>query len=292
MISETTTPRAHRPPDWALPEGACDCHAHVFGPYDAFPVSHAMHYVPPLAPAAMHRGMLERIGLSRGVLVQPGAYGDDAAAILGAASHSDGRVRGVAAADARVSDASLDAWHDRGVRGLRFNDMTVPGGAGRFPGAVGTDALAELAPRLSARGWHAEIWASIDQHAALLPLYRAVGLPVALDHMAGLVAARGLDDPAFRTILSALREGWLWVKLVLCRCSQAFPDYADLRPFHDALIEANPDRMVWGSDWPHLRLADRAPDIGHLLDLFRDWVPDEALRQRILVDNPRILYGF
>ncbi|CAN7531430.1 amidohydrolase family protein [Bosea sp. LjRoot90] len=291
-MTETTTPRSHRPPNWTLPDGACDCHAHVFGPYDAFPVSHAMHYVPPLAPAGAHRAMLDRVGLARGVLVQPGAYGSDPAAILDATSRSGGRIKGVAAADGGVSDAQLDVWHGHGVRGLRFNDMTVPGGTGRFPGAVGTDGLTELAPRLSARGWHAEIWASIDQHVALLPLYRATGLPVALDHMAGLVVARGISDPAFQAILAVLREGWLWVKLVLCRCSQAFPDYADLRPFHDALIDANPDRMVWGSDWPHLRLADRAPDIGHLLDLFRDWVPDAALRQRILVDNPRILYGF
>jgi 2-pyrone-4,6-dicarboxylate lactonase len=291
-MSGTETPRVHRPPGWALPDGACDCHAHVFGPYDAFPVSHAMHYVPPLAPAGAHRDMLDRIGLTRGVLVQPGAYGGDPAAILDATSRSGGRIRGVAATDASVSDAQLDAWHDLGVRGLRFNDMTVPGGVGRFPGAVGTDALAGLAPRLRARGWHAEIWASIDQHAALLPRYRAAGLPVALDHMAGLVATRGVGDPAFQAILAALREGWLWVKLVLCRCSPAFPHYADLRPFHDALIGAKPERLVWGSDWPHLRLADRAPDIGHLLDLFRDWVPDEALRQRILVDNPRVLYGF
>ncbi|MGX1788383.1 amidohydrolase family protein [Bosea sp. NPDC055332] len=291
-MSETTTPRSHRAPGWALPDGASDCHAHVFGPYDAFPVSHAMHYVPPLAPAAAHRDMLHEIGLARGVLVQPGAYGSDPAAILDATGRSGGRIRGVAAADASVTDAQLDDWHELGVRGLRFNDMTVPGGTGRFPGAVGSDALMELAPRLGARGWHAEVWASVDQHVALLPLYRAAGLPVALDHMAGLVVARGVDDPAFRAILAAVREGWLWVKLVLCRCSQAFPDYADLRPFHDALIDANPERMVWGSDWPHLRLADKAPDIGHLLDLFRDWVPDEALRQRILVDNPRALYGF
>jgi 2-pyrone-4,6-dicarboxylate lactonase len=291
-MTETTTPRSHRRPSWALPDGACDCHAHVFGPYDAFPVSHAMHYVPPLAPAGLHREVLDSVVLTRGILVQPGAYGSDPAAILDATGRSGGRIRGVAAADASVTEAQLDNWHERGVRGLRFNDMTVPGGTGRFPGAIGTDALTELAPRLSARGWHAEIWASIDQHVALLPMYRAAGLPVALDHMAGLVVERGLDDPSFRAILAALREGWLWIKLVLCRCSQAFPDYAELRPFHDALIEANPDRVVWGSDWPHLRLADRAPDIGHLLDLFRDWVPDEALRQRILVDNPRILYGF
>ena len=132
----------------------------------------------------------------------------------------------------------------------------------------------------------------MDRHVANLPLYRSSGIPVVLDHMAGLQIARGLGDPSFRTILDALREGWLWIKLVLCRVSQDVPDYADARPFHDALIAANPERVIWGSDWPHLRLAERAPDIGHLLDLFAEWVPDARLRHRILVDNPRKLYGF
>lgn len=291
-MTETVAPRSHRAPGWALPAGACDCHAHVFGPYDRFPVSHPMHYVAPLAPAAAHRDMLKRIGLTHGVLVQPGAYGEDPSPILDALAQDEGRLCGIAAASDHVPQADLEAWHAAGIRGLRFNDMTVPGGTGPFPGSVGTEALAAMAPGLRGRGWHAEIWAGIDRHVANLSLYRATAVPIVLDHMAGLQIARGLDDPSFKAILEALREGWLWIKLVLCRCSQDFPDYADARPFHDALIAANPERMIWGSDWPHLRLAERAPDIGHLLDLFAEWVPDMALRRRILVDNPRKLYGF
>jgi predicted TIM-barrel fold metal-dependent hydrolase len=110
--------------------------------------------------------------------------------------------------------------------------------------------------------------------------------------MAGLVVARGVTDPAFQAILGALKEGWLWIKLTLCRCSQDFPDYADLRPFHDALIAANPERLVWGSDWPYVRLGEKTPDVAHVLDLFRTWVPDEAVRHRVLVNNPEILYSF
>lgn len=291
-MTETVDPRSHRAPGWTLPADACDCHAHVFGPYDRFPVSHPMHYVAPLAPAATHRDMLAITGLSRGILVQPGAYGENPAPIVDALARGKGRLRGIAAASEQVPQADLDAWHAAGIRGLRFNDMTVPGGTGPFPGSVGTGSLAAMAPGMRARGWHAEIWAGIDRHAANLPLYRASGLPIVLDHMAGLQIARGLDDPSFKAILSALREGWLWVKLVLCRCSQDFPDYADARPFHDALIAANPDRVIWGSDWPHLRLGERAPDVGHLLDLFAEWVSDAELRRRILVDNPRELYGF
>jgi predicted TIM-barrel fold metal-dependent hydrolase len=239
----------------------------------------------------MHTEMLSKVGLAQGVLVQPGLYGDDPSAIIDALQQADGRISGIAVATGDVTDAELDRLHASGVRGLRFNEMTVPGGTERFSGAVGVGALDTLAPRMRDRGWHAEVWARIDQHAALLPRYRASGIPVCLDHMAGLDVTRGVDAPEFQAILSALNEGWLWVKLVLCRCSQDFPKYADLRPYHDALLEANPDRLVWGSDWPHLRLGDKAPDVGDLLDLFRDWVPNGPLRHRILVENPRILYG-
>ena len=164
--------------------------------------------------------------------------------------------------------------------------MTVPGASSRFAGSAGIEDLEALAPRLAERGWHAEVWAHVDQHAALLPRYRASGIPVVLDHMAGAVPARGVRDPDFQTILAALSEGWLSVKLTLCRCSQNFPDYPDLQPFHDALISANPDRMLWGSDWPYLRLIEETPDVGHVLDLFHEWVPDETVRQQILVTNP------
>lgn len=291
-MTETVDPRSHRAPGWTLPAGACDCHAHVFGPYERFPVSHPMHYVAPLAPAAAYRAMLAVTGLSRGILVQPGAYGEDPAPIIDALAQGEGRLRGIAAASEQVPQADLDSWHAAGIRGLRFNDMMVPGGIGPFPGSVGTVSLAAMAPGMRARGWHAEVWAGIDRHVENLPLYRASGIPIVLDHMASLQIARGLGDPAFKAILDALREGWLWVKLVLCRVSQDLPNYADARPFHDALVAANPERVIWGSDWPHLRLAERAPDIGHLLDLFADWVPDAEQRRRILVDNPRQLYGF
>jgi predicted TIM-barrel fold metal-dependent hydrolase len=257
-----------------LPEGACDGHTHVFGPYSRFPFVHEMPYAAPLAPAALHREMLDRVGATRGVLIQPGAFGTDPAAILDALARSGGRLRGIAATDATVADETLDRWHAAGVRGLRFNEMLAPNGADRYPGSIGVEALEPLAPRLSARGWHAELWATLDRNAALLPPLRASGVPVVLDHMAGVAGSRGLDDPAFRTVLTALREGWLWIKLTLCRASQLFPDYSDLRPFHDALIAANPDRLIWGSDWPYVRMGDRTPDVGHLLDLFQAWVPE------------------
>jgi predicted TIM-barrel fold metal-dependent hydrolase len=291
-MTGTLAPRLPSVPLWTLPDGVCDCHAHVFGPYDRFPLLHKMHYETPLAPAALHHEMLDRVGASRGVLIQPGAYGSDPAAVIDALDRANGRLRGIAVANACIADHILDAWHEVGIRGLRFNEMTVPGGTSRFAGSVGVEDLEALTPKLAERGWHAEVWASVDQHAALLPRYLASGIPVVLDHMAGVIPARGVRDPGFQRILAALREGRLWIKLTLCRSSQDFPDYPDLRPFHDALIAANPGRMVWGSDWPYLRLMEKTPDVGHVLDLFHEWVPDETVRRHILVTNPRQLYDF
>lgn len=274
------------------PDGACDCHAHVFGPYDVFPVVHQMHYEAPLATASMHAEMLSKAGLSRGVLVQPGAYGDNAYPILDALSKGGGRLRGIAASHKDVRDETLDHWHAAGIRGLRFNDMIIPGGTGRFAGSVGFSDLNALAPRMKSRGWHAEIWASIEQHVQLLPRYRSLGIPICLDHMASVISSRGLDDPAFQAILAAMNEGWLWIKLVTSRCSQSFPDYPDLAVFHEALANTRPDRLVWGSDWPHLRLGPKTPDVSHLLALLTKWIPDEAVRRQILVRNPGELYDF
>jgi 2-pyrone-4,6-dicarboxylate lactonase len=288
---ETVDPRMPDAPGWKLPSGACDCHAHVFGPYDRFPLHHPTPYAPPLASSQRHRDVLSRLGAAHGVLIQPGGYGTDPSALLAALQEAEGALRGIAAATASTPDSTFADWNAAGVRGLRFVEMRAPGGSNRYPGSIGTDELDALGPRMRSLGWHAEVWATADQHAALLPRLRASGLPIVLDHLAGIGPGNTVEAPAFKAILRAVREGWLWVKLTLCRASRDFPDYPDLRPFHDALIAAAPDSLVWGSDWPHVRMGELSPDVGHLLDLFADWVRDPALRERILVRNPAALYG-
>lgn len=284
-------PRMPVRPRWQLPHAGCDCHAHVFGPYEQFPLVNPTPYAPPLAPAPVHREMLARATLGRGVLVQPGAFGTDPSNIIDALRQGNDKLRGIAAASAEVTDAALDAWHAAGVRGLRFNEVPAPSG-GRYPGAVPLEELRALAPRLAQRGWHAEIWTPIDTIVPCFAWLRELGIPIVLDHMGGFVASRGTHDQAFRALLAALVEGWLWVKLVLCRRSENFPDYPELRPFHEALVTANSGRVVWGSDWPYVRLGERTPDVGHVLDLFCDWTPDASVRARILVANPAALYAF
>ena len=235
--------------------------------------------------------MLARLGAARGVLTQPAPYGTDPAALLDALRRGAGSVRGVAVTEPGVSDAALTEMQSVGVRGLRFVEMRAAGGA-RYPGSVGAEALRALAPRLRKLGWHAQLWAGAADHAALLPDLLALGLPVVLDHMGSPDTGRGVADPAFQALLGHLRDGQIWVELTLCRVSRARPGCADARPLHDALVAANPGRLVWGSDWPYVRMGDPTPDAGRLLDLFRDWAGDAGLVRRVLVDNPAALYGF
>lgn len=288
---ETVAPRMPAAPHGALPPGACDSHAHVFGPYDTFPLAHASSYAPPLAPRALHRRMLDTLGAARGLLVQPAPYGQDATALLDALAAGNGSLRGVAVADASAPLEHLQALVDGGVRGLRFVEVRTPGGA-PYAGSVGVDQLLRMAPAMRRVGLHAQLWAPIDDYPRLLPQIRAAGIDVVLDHMACVKPERGIDDPAFQYVLQALRDGGVWVKLTLCRVSTQEPDYPDARPFHDALVAANPARLLWGSDWPFVRMGDQSPDAGALLDLFHAWVPDAAVRRRILVDNPAALFGF
>lgn len=277
-------------PAIALPPDACDAHSHVFGPFDAFPPRQASVYALPDASPAVHAAAREKLGVRYGVLTQPAPYGDDPAAMLAAIRGSGGALKGVAATDSTIDDATLAAWRAGGICGLRFVEMRAPGG-GRYPGSVGVEHLTALAPRMRALGLHAQLWARADDHAALLPDLLTLGVPLVLDHMGCPDPARGPHDPGFRAILDAMKTGHVWVKLSVCRVSRTAPDYPDVRPLHDALVAVAPDRLVWGSDWPYVRL-DPAPDAGRLLDLFGTWLGDDDLRRQILSENPAELYGF
>ena len=145
---------------------------------------------------------------------------------------------------------------------------------------------------MKAHGLHAQLWTQCADYAELLPQLVPLGIPIVLDHMGSFNAAAGINDTAFQTLLRFLSTENIWIKLSVCRTSKQFPDYPDTRPFHDALVNANPNQLVWGSDWPFVRMGELSPNAGHLVDLFHDWVSDTTLRQKILVDNPAKLYGF
>jgi 2-pyrone-4,6-dicarboxylate lactonase len=276
-------------PRRSLPKGACDCHAHIFGPYSRFPLASERSYTPPEAPLENYLGMLDASGLPFGVLVHASAYGLNTSALTDALQRAPARLRGIAVVDSSVTDAELESLHSNGVRGVRFAETSGANGQ-RFAGSVGLDQFAALAPRLRSLGWHAVVWAGIDRLAQELPNLLQQGVPVVVDHMGALNVREGTQDPSFQSLLAHLACGHLWVKMCVPRNSSRFPTYEDVRPFHQLLIERNPDRLLWGSDWPFLRMGDQTPTVAQLIDLFDDWVGDETIRTKVFVDGPSILY--
>jgi predicted TIM-barrel fold metal-dependent hydrolase len=281
MIPACPAPRPPSRPRIPLPAGACDTHAHVFGPAARFPYAADRSYTPPDAPLENYLAMLDTLGFARGVLVQGSAHGSDNSAMLDALARQPGRLRGVAVADADVPAAELRRWHGLGVRGLRFNHF-FRGGQLHYRGGVPLEAARVLAPVMQELGWHLQLWIDVKDLPDTVPILQSLGLPVVIDHMGRSDASAGTATPGFASLLRFLAAGGCWVKLSGAhRISRAAPDYPDARSFHQALIAKNPDRLVWGGDWPHPRMEGEMPDVGHLLDLFTAWTPDAAIRQRI-----------
>jgi 2-pyrone-4,6-dicarboxylate lactonase len=276
------------PAGFAVPRNACDAHTHVFGPLDRFPTGPSSYRIP-LADPATQRGVLDAMGVGRAVLVQPAPYGTDTGALEHALRAGGGRLAGIAAAEASVSDADLRRLHELGVRGLRFNERIDPRTGRRYRGAIGAEALTALLPRMRELGWHAQVWAGLDDCLRIADEFAGCGVPLVFDHLAHVDPARGVNDPAFQRLVALVRAGEAWVKLTVCRVSSD-PGFEDLRAHHEVLLDANPDRLLWGSDWPYVAMGERAPDAGRLLGLFARWAADERLIHRVLVDNPEQLF--
>ncbi|BAK67485.1 MULTISPECIES: amidohydrolase family protein [Sphingobium] len=288
---ETVIPRMPTAPTNRQPDNAVDCHSHVFGPYDRYSLVNPPNYAPPQAPVERHLAMLDTVGNRYGVLVQPAAYGLDPTLIADAIAASGGRLRGIALGGAELTPARIAELDGQGFKGLRFVDMLDPQGR-PYIGAISANVAIEMAPLLADAGWHPELWAGIDHHVEVIPKLIPFGIPIVLDHLAGFSVARGVNDPAFQQLLRFMGDGHVWVKTSLCRQSAAYPRYEELKPFHDALVAANPERLLWGSDWPYLAMGDASPDVGVMIDLVHEWVGDAATIKRIFVDNPAFVYGF
>jgi predicted TIM-barrel fold metal-dependent hydrolase len=292
MIPACLPPRDVSRPKTPPPPDACDTHAHVFGPAARFPYADDRSYTPPDAPLEKYLGMLDTIGFARGVLVQGSAHGRDNSAMLDALQRQPDRLRGVAVADADISPAHLREWDRLGVRGLRFNHFFRDGQL-HYRGGVPLSAARTLAPVMAELGWHLQLWIDVKDLPETIAVLRSFGLPVVIDHMGRTDARAGIATDGFGSLLRALSDGWCWAKLSGAhRISQNAPDYPDARPFHEALVAANPERLVWGGDWPHPRVEGEMPDAGRLFELFQAWTPDLATQRRILVTNPAKLYGF
>ncbi len=263
-----------------------DCHAHLFGPYDRFPLAAERSYTPPEALQSQYLALLSRLGLSHGVLVHPSAYGDDFSLLLHALAMHD-KLRGVIVVR-RASLATLRGLRDKGVRAARFSHRSGIGA--NFAGSASLDDLIALAPALVDAGLHAELWTDCQVLPEIAERLRVLPVPVVIDHMGGFSVADGVDAAGFRCLLTLLEQGRTWVKLCAYRNLLDAGDFELGRPFHEAMLRANPDRLVWGSDWPHLRVTP-APDAAQLLAMCRRWTDDDALFSKVLDGNPAALYA-
>ena len=276
---------AIRAPDLRAPRGACDCHFHVFGPHDRYPLAASRGYTPPEAPLAAFRHVMATLRMQRCVIVQPSIYGTDHACLLDALRHlGPGVARGVAVVDAETSDAELRRFHAAGIRGARFN--LVSGGGPDL------SAMRKLAGRLAPLGWHLSLFLPGEALATLTPAL--IGLPVeaVIDHLGDIDPRAGENGPAFLALQALAASGRAWIKLTGYRSSGLPPPYPDLAPFVRKLVALRPEALVWGSNWPHPIRYTAMPDDGDLLDALRSWLPDAALLQQILVSNPAKLYDF
>jgi predicted TIM-barrel fold metal-dependent hydrolase len=273
-----------RAPRQKAPALSTDCHFHIFGPFDTFPMSPGRSYTPPEALVPRYLQVAETIGIERMVVVQASIYGTANAVTLDAISRFGlHRARGIAVIDDSFDDAALKRLHDQGIRGVRFNMVSGNG--------TPEDQLQALAQRVAPLGWHIQIYADGAKLREIGPLLAKLPVEVAIDHCGGVKAALGTGHPQFQALLRLLDTGRAWVKVCSYRASSAAAPWSDVEPNVKALVAAAPDRCVWGTDWPHSQMSP-APEAGLLLDQFFEWLPDDAIRQKILVDNPARLYGF
>jgi predicted TIM-barrel fold metal-dependent hydrolase len=289
------------PVNFDIPAGACDCHTHIHGDPEKFPFFSGRVYTPELASPEEMSALHKALKMERVVIVTPSIYGTDNSATLFGMKARGASARGVAVIDDKTPETDLDAMAKAGIRGIRLNLAT----GGVSDPAVGRPRFQDAVDRVKARGWHIQIFTSLAMISAVKDLVAASPVPVVFDHFGGAQAALGPEQPGFAGLVELVRSGKAYVKISgAYRASKLGPDYADTTPLARALIAANSDRIVWGTDWPHpdsvtppgKQPSDVTPlfqiDDGRLLNQLAVWAPDAPIRKKILVDNPAQLYGF
>ncbi|MDH2346748.1 amidohydrolase family protein [Bradyrhizobium sp. SSUT77] len=289
------------PVNFDVPAQACDCHTHIHGDVEKFPFFAGRVYTPEPASheemAALHKALhIERV-----VIVTPSVYGTDNSSTLFGMKARGATARGVAVIDDNTTEAQLDTMQTDGFRGIRINLAT----GGVSDPNIGRARFTAAVERMKARGWHVQLYTTLPMISAIKELVLASPVPAVFDHFGGLEASLGLEQPGFADLIELVKSGKAYVKISgAYRSSKLGPDYQDMVPYARALIAANADRIVWGTDWPHpdssrvegRKATDIAPlyqiDDGRLLNQLPVWAPDATLRKKILVDNPARLYGF
>jgi 2-pyrone-4,6-dicarboxylate lactonase len=282
--------RDPRKPNIVLPRGAIDTHVHVFEP--DYPLSPARGYNPPPSTLADLKHLHATLGIDRVVFTQPSIYGIDNSAILdGMETLNDERpntARCVLAISMEITDAELAEFDALGARGVRLNTDNKGG----MP--IGLDQIAELEARIRPFGWHIEWLFPGKDIVELMPVLTRIKVPMSIGHFAYQAATEGINAPGFQALLELVRRGNTWVKISGANRVSAtdLPPYNDVKPLAQALIEAGPERIMWGTDWPHPNKYVVNPNDGDLVDAFGDWVPDETMRRKIMVDTPAAFYRF
>ena len=289
------------PVDFDLPLGACDCHTHIYGDPQKFPFYAGRVYTPETALPEEMAVLHKALHVQRVVIVTPSVYGSDNSATLYGMQARGADARGVAVIDEKTPEGALDSMGQAGVRGIRVNLTT----AGIGDAAVGRQQLANAIERVRRRNWHVQLNTDLAMITAIKDLVTAASVPIVFDHFGGAEGRLGPRQPGFADLLELVRSGRAYVKISAAyRSSTLAPEYPDVAPLARALIAANPDRVLWGTDWPHpnsARVPGRPPtqvapflqiDDGRVLNQLPVWVPDPIIRKKILVDNPVHLYAF
>ena len=273
-------------PSLALPPGACDAHCHVFGPAAKFPYAADRSYTPPDAPVENLRRLHAKLGVSRAVIVHASCHGTEMEVTLDAIASNEGRYRGVACVEERVTDPELERLHAGGIRGIRFNFVKHLGGVPDL------GVFHRLVKRIRPLGWHVVLHFDADDIVSQSELLGRIDVPFIIDHMGRVKAADGLEQAPFQSLLALYRNNPLaWIKVCGAeRVSSGKRPFLDAVPFAQVLIAEDASRILWGTDWPHPNITKDMPNDGELVNLFAKICPDPALQRRILVDNPTRMY--
>jgi len=296
-----TAAQPSTPVNFDVPAGACDCHSHIHGDPEKFPFFAGRTYTPELASPEEMTALHKALHIDRVVIVTPSVYGPDNSATLFGMKARGATARGVAVIDSKTAESDLDAMDQAGIRGIRLNLAT----GGINDPAVDRSRFQAAVERVKTRNWHVQLFTGLTMISAIKDLAASSPVPVVFDHFGGARAELGPEQPGFADLTELVRSGKAYVKISgAYRASKLAPDYPDAAPLARALIAANSDRVVWGTDWPHpdsvtppeKMSTDVTPllqiDDGRLLNQLPVWAPDAAIRKKILVDNPARLYGF
>jgi predicted TIM-barrel fold metal-dependent hydrolase len=273
-----------RKPVFRLPSGSCDAHCHVFGPGDRFPYAPDRRYTPEDAPKELLRALHDHLGIDRAVIVQASCHGTDNAAMLDCIASDPARYRGVAVVDDSFTDKDYDRLHAGGVRGVRFNFVKHLGGAPDI------GVFTRVIDRIKDRGWHVVLHMDAPDIYQLSAMVRRLPLPAIIDHMGRVPSSGGIDQPPLRALLDLALLEHCWIKVSGSE-RIALPPYTDAIPIAHLIVEVSPERVLWGTDFPHPNATHEA-DEADLVDLVPKFAPRTELQRKLLVDNPARLYGF